>query len=68
MLYHCKGSNLVVAVHDDNQIYVDPVTAYGLGTYLVADYNGPAPKTDPNTNAFLFPTITPAISRVRMSP
>jgi hypothetical protein len=47
MLYFCKGGNLVVAVHADDQIWLDPIATYGTGAYVVADYKGPAPKTDP---------------------
>ena len=48
-LYFCK-QNTVLAVHSDDQIYLDPTVAYGPNTYVVADFNGPAPKTDPPIN------------------
>jgi hypothetical protein len=50
-LYYCKPPNIVVAIHGDGQL-TNPVVAYGMSTYVVIDYNGPAATpiywTDPN--------------------
>lgn len=73
MLYFCKGSNVVVAIHGDEQIYLDPIKTYGLGCYIIADYSGklppPPPPSDPNLppppqDSIPFPTITPAMQAI----
>lgn len=61
MLYFCKAPNIVVGVHGDEQIYVDPVQAYGLSTYVISDPNGPAATQDPNTMKYIYPTVTAAM-------
>lgn len=43
MLYYCKPPNVVLGVHDDDQIALDPIIVYGPGTYVVVDYHGGMP-------------------------
>jgi hypothetical protein len=71
MLYFCKGPSTLVAVHSDDQIWLDPIKTYGVGCYVVVDYGGkpkmniPPPPTDPNAPpvppTYLFPDITPQV-------
>jgi hypothetical protein len=72
-LYFCKPTNVVVAVHNDDQItsitVADPVKSYGTGTYLLVDIGGPPPQNSTTTlpdgqvllGAFLYPTVTAAV-------
>lgn len=71
-LYFCKPPNVVMSVHSDDQIWIDPVSRYGNLAYVIADYNGPAASmafTDGPTNpidgstmqvpnGWIYPTIT----------
>jgi hypothetical protein len=66
-LYYCKPPNIVVSIHSDAQL-MDPVAAYGVGSYVIVDHNGPAPAivvwTDPTNpditipQGYVYPTIT----------
>jgi hypothetical protein len=60
MLYFSKPPNIVVAVHGDDQIEVDPVSRYGIGTYVVVDVNGAAASLDAN-GRYVYPTISAAM-------
>lgn len=46
MLYFCK-STIVLAVHADEQIWLDPIAVYGTSAYVIADYGGPPAQTNP---------------------
>jgi hypothetical protein len=74
-LYFCKPPNVVMSVHSDDQIWIDPVVRYGSLSYVLVDFNGPAPTHtmidnpasafDPSapdkimSADFNYPTITP---------
>jgi hypothetical protein len=59
-LYFCSPPNVVRGVHDDDKVWLDPVKAYGINTYVICDYGGSAAKTKapPDNFEFEFPTIT----------
>lgn len=59
-LYFCKAPDIVVGTHTDDQIWIDPVKAYGLSTYVICDYGGPAAarKPPPDEMEFVYPVIT----------
>jgi hypothetical protein len=44
-LYFCKPSNVVLTVHNDDQIntIADPIAMYGPQTYVLVDLGGPSP-------------------------
>jgi hypothetical protein len=56
--YYAQGGTSVKGIaHNESEI-VDPVVAYGTGTYVIVDMTGPPPVWDDNLPGYDYPTVT----------